>query len=166
MKIYKFIAFFAILMFNVSAYAADTAHIGDYKYWSVYRTAEGVKYMVSYPIADEGNFAKRERPYFMITNFNGTIEVSAYVGYYYKKDSEPKITVYLSNKDPKKVENFAFYTKNDMAWNKDAEKDASLVGFMKNGDKIVITSESTKNTGAKDTYSLDGFSAAYNEIMK
>ena len=118
MKIYKFIAFFAILMFSVSAYAADTAHIGDYKYWSVYRTAEGVKYMVSYPIADEGNFAKRERPYFMITNFNGTLEVSAYVGYYYKKDSEPKITVYLSNKDPKKVENFAFYTKNDNCTNK------------------------------------------------
>jgi hypothetical protein len=163
---FKIIIFLAILICNFNVNAADISHVGDYKYWSVYKTIDGVRYMVSYPVSEEGNFAKRERPYFMITNFNGTIESAVYVGYYYKKESEPKISVYLSRKDPTKIENFAFFTKNDMAWHKDSDKDIVLAGFMKNGDKMVVTSQSTKNTGAKDTYSLDGFSSAYSEIMK
>lgn len=170
MKALKIVVPCVVILFNFfmakNSLADDAMHIADYKYWSVYKTSDGTKYMVGYPIADEGNFAKRERPYFMVTNFAGTVETSVYVGYYYKKDSEPKIVVNLSAKDPKKVETYPFYTKNDMGWNKDRAKDSALIASLKIGDKMIVSSESTKNTVAKDTYSLEGFSAAYAEIIK
>ncbi len=149
-----------------NANANKPIHIADYKFWSVHKTAEGIKYMVSYPIEDAGDFAKREEPYFMISNFDGNPESSVYVGYYYKKNSEPKINIYLSAKDPKKVETYTFYTKNNMAWIKDTSKEATFIEKLKLGDKMIVISESTKNTGAKDTYSLEGFQDAYKEIMK
>ncbi len=167
MKIYKFISFCVVFFAMTNVYAVDPNHVGDYKYWSVYKAQDGTKYMVSYPVADEGNFAKRERPYFMITNFNGNIESSVYVGYYYKKDSNPKISVYgKDSAKADKIYDFSFYTKNDMAWNKDADEDVAFVNTMKTGNKMIVFSESTKNTSSKDTYSLDGFSAAYNEVIK
>lgn len=161
-----FLSLIIIVLTGQLAHAANIIHIADYKYWSVFKTDQNVKYAVSFPIKDEGTYTKRERPYIMISNFKGKIEISINVGYHQKKMSKAEATIFLDrNVNPKK-ENFYLATSREFCWNDKDEDDQRMINFMKRGDKVVIKAQSTRNTNSIDTYSLDGFTGAYNEITK
>lgn len=157
--------FFIMFSFCISSYA-DVKKISDNKFWTVYQNEDNLKYMLSYPMSEEGNFTKRDKPYLMITNFSGKPEVSAYVGYFYRKGSNVDVVVNMSSKDSSKVERYSLYTKDNMAWCETKECDLAMMNAMRNGSTLVVSAKSTKGTESKDTYSLDGFTSAYKEIMK
>lgn len=47
-----------------------------------------------------------------------------------------------------------------------SEEDRKLVKAMKAGSKMVVVGYSSRGTKTTDTYSLSGFTAAYNAISK
>ena len=59
-----------------------------------------------------------------------------------------------------------FYTTEDLptaAW---TEEDAKVIFAMKKGLELKVTGESSRGTVTNDTYTLNGFTAAYNKLTE
>ena len=86
-------------------------------------------------------------------NPESIIQINA--GYPYKKDE--KVLVKIDKKD------YDFFSDEDSAWTND---DDSVIYAMKKGIKLIVTGVSTRGTKTVDTYTLTGFTAAYNKLTK
>ena len=81
------------------------------------------------------------------------VQISA--GYPYK-DEEP-VKVIIDNN------NYKFYSEEDTAW---TNKDKEVIYAMKKGATLTVTGISKRNTKTIDTYTLNGFTVAYNKLTK
>lgn len=121
-------------------------------------------YIISKPqksVASKRN-ARRGDIYLTVTHrpkFKVTGEVNTIVGYPLKVSSEVSAQV-----DGKRA--FRLFTEARGAWLYDEREDARMVAQMKAGINLVIKGQSTRGTKTTDTYSLRGFTAAYNAITK
>lgn len=154
-----------LLSFTTPALAAESKLDSSHKAWSVFSTTENSKkvcYITSTPEKEEGTFSRRGEPYALVTLRPGNpVEASFSSGFPYKDNSEVEVTV------PKHAA-LKFFTSAEtpkVAWAKSEEEDKKLINAMKNGDKITVKGTSPKKTHAIDTYSLSGFSAAYNRMI-
>ena len=89
---------------------------------------------------------------------NPDIVVQIEAGYNYKVPSN--ITLNID-----KVE-YKFYTTEDVptaAW---TEEDNRVIFAMKKGLELKVTGESSRGTITTDTYTLNGFTAAYNKLIE
>ena len=120
-------------------------------------------YITSNPVKETGTYHKRGDAYIIVT-FRGagtTPETSISSGFPFKEDSEVSFQVDKKNA-------VMFFTSDEtpeMAWAKSERDDKDVVALMKKGNKVVVNETSTKNTKAIDTYSLKGFSAAYDKMV-
>tara|TARA_B100001564_G_C20506615_1_gene608667 strand:+ start:62 stop:592 length:531 start_codon:yes stop_codon:yes gene_type:complete len=164
-NLFTFICFigvaFSIGLVPQCSYAQDFYR--QYDHWAVYTTHEnGQKlcYMVSYPERETGNYSYRSRPYVMVTSVNGKAEqVSVTGGYRYKKRTEPRAII-----DGKEYR--LSVTSGELAWFKTAKYDRITIHKMKKGMKLKVKGTSIKGTYSIDTYSLRGFTKAYNKIKQ
>ena len=61
---------------------------------------------------------------------------------------------------------YIFYTTDDLpsaAWTNDDDK---VIFAMKKGLKLIVTGESSRGTVTNDTYTLNGFTSAYNKLSE
>ena len=148
----------ASLVLAPAAFAQE--HVADHGKWAVFTLNQGggkTCYIASAPIQKEGNYNKRGDAYVLVTHRSATVdEVSVSAGYPFKPDSKAKITV-----DGK---SFEFFTKEELAWAYDEAQDAEVVKAMKKGNKLTVKGSSQKASYSDDTYSLNGISAAYNQM--
>jgi hypothetical protein len=91
---------------------------------------------------------------------NGVVTVEA--GYSYKPDSKVNVDIdgakyelYTRNRD---------HDKKGDAWAVGDDGDKTLVAAMKSGKTMVVKGTSSRGTLTTDTYSLAGFTAAYDAI--
>ena len=70
-----------------------------------------------------------------------------------KKDQ--KVEVYIDDTS------FKFYSEDDTAWTND---DAKVIYAMKKGLKLIVKGQSSRGTKTIDTYTLKGFTAAFNTL--
>jgi hypothetical protein len=115
----------------------------------------------SQPNKEGGNAKERGAVYVYVTHrpWEKRIdEVSLVAGYPYKKDS----TVHARIGGQK----FTLFTDGDTAWNRSPKEDNSLVAAMRRGNSMVVTGVPKKGKQTTDTYSLTGFSKAYDAIAK
>ena len=90
-----------------------------------------------------------------IGNPDSVVQIEA--GYDYKIPSN--IIVYIDNVE------YEFYTSKDLptaAW---TEEDTKVIFAMKKGLELKVTGESSRGTVTNDTYTLSGFTAAYNQLI-
>lgn len=146
------------------AHAAETPKIlGEYGDWTAWTYGEGnsmICYISSTPKKDEGKYKKRGDIYAVVTHRpseNAYDEVSFVAGYTFK--SQAAFTVKIGNQIFNKT-----FTEGDKAWTTTADEDKKLVVAMKRGDKMTADGVSSRGTATKDTYSLKGFSSAYQAI--
>ncbi len=85
-------------------------------------------------------------------------EVSFWAGYDFKEESRVEVAI-----DGRKFEVVPI---EEIAWAPDAESDRKLVEAMKAGNTMVVQGTSQRGTDTKDTYSLSGFTKAYNTISE
>jgi invasion protein IalB len=90
--------------------------------------------------------------YRMNKNPEAIIQITA--GYNYK--SADSIKVKIDNID------YDFYSDADNAWTKEDKK---VIFAMKKGLELVTTGISSNNTKVIDTYTLKGFTAAFNQLI-
>ena len=146
------------------ALAQGVERIGAYKDWSAYKfTEEGKRacYIASQPRKAEGKYKKRGEVYATVTHRPAEKrrdEVSITAGYDYEKDGTVKLTI--------GKQSFSLFTQDDSAWMPNAEGDKKLVKAMIKGSTMVVEGTSVRGTATKDTYSLSGFTRAYNAINK
>lgn len=151
------------LGFAGGANAQTPYSLGSYTDWNVWELEEGgqkICYIVSEPKKQAGTYTRRGKPAVLVTRRPAptvTDEVSVQPGYTYLEGSSVSVAVGQNQ--------FTLFTRGAHAWTKDETEDRALIDIMKRGESMVIDGESIKNTTSTDTYSLLGFTKAYNAMV-
>jgi invasion protein IalB len=144
--------------------AQGVKRIGDYGAWSSFQFSEDGKaacYMESQPKKAVGDYKKRGDVYAIVAHRpaeDRRDEVSVVAGYTYKKDSWVEVTI--------GAKTFQLFTQDDGAWAPDKKADKALVKAMIKGHTMVVKGTSSRGTLTTDTFSLSGFTKAYQAINK
>ena len=155
-----------LLLAVAPARAASPQALGSYRDWHAYAfTSEEIDgnricYVASVPTKQEGNYSRRGSPAVLVTRRpggEGIDEVSVQPGYSYLGGSE--VTVKIGD------ETFTLFTQGEHAWARTPEEDRRLIEAMKRGSDMAVRGTSTRNTYSDDTYSLLGFSGAYETMV-
>ena len=132
------------------------------KDWKAYSEGEAKNkacMVVSKPIKDEGNYKKRGDIFAMVTHLPGQDkwdEFSIVAGYNFKAGSNPDVQI----GDLK----LQLFTSGSRAWSFSVRDDLKVINAMKTSIKMEVIGTSSRGTITKDTYSLLGFSKAYQKI--
>lgn len=154
----------SLILASVSVVNAEQPKIlgesGDWTAWAYNEGGNQICYMSSTPKKDEGKYSKRGDIYVIITHRpaeKSFDEVSFIAGYTFK--SGAPMTIKIGNKIFKNT-----FTEGDKAWMVSNAEDKNLIAAMKRGDRMIVDGTSSRGTATKDTYSLKGFTSAYNTI--
>ena len=143
--------------------ASTPTPINKFTDWSASTYDDGGKtlcYATSDPKKQAGKFTSRGKPYIAITHApqaNVRDQVSYVAGYDFKPDSVVKVTI---GKQSFQLE----LLQKDRAWAKNSDIDKQLVAAMRKGSTLTIQGMSARGNQITDTYSLSGFSKAYQAI--
>ena len=143
------------------ASAQEPQSIGVFNEWVAYTYQAGgekICYIGSQPAKDEGAYADRGDIWTLVTHRSPGLKgvVSVVMGYNFKEGADA--TVKIGSKT------FSLFTQGDTAWTKRPEDDQALVAAMKAGNSMEVRGVSWRGTETKDTYSLSGFTKAYEAI--
>lgn len=153
---YVFILFF-VLISNLFAATPISIH----KNWTLFKSTVNGKemcYIVSLPIKKEGNYKRRGEPYALVSKVKGNDyeEVSMSSGFIYDPDKD--IEVLISKRK------FPMFSNEEKAWAYDKNDDVEMVKYMKKGTTMNVIGYSKLGFMANDTYSLMGFTEAYDNM--
>jgi invasion protein IalB len=136
--------------------------IGRYGDWQALTFEEAGNiacYIISEPKQAQGNYSTRGKVYALVTHRPTSKQLNVLTviaGYTYKDKSEATIEI--------GDEKFLLFTEQGTAWAPDADTDQKLVEAMKSGSGMIVRGISSRDTETIDTYSLQGFTKAYNAI--
>ena len=163
-KLNRFLLAFMGITFLLTGLALAETKLGSYKAWTayIYDTQDGkICSMWSAPQKAQGNYTKRGKIWAFVTHrpsLDKRNEIVFQLGYPINVKKEVSLNV-----DGKTIggsyadgESVFFYSANQQA----------LVNAMKRGNRMVMKATSRRGTITTDTYSLAGFTAAYNAINK
>ena len=145
---------------SAQAPAAVPKQLSVHRSWSVYEVTDNrgrFCYLASEPTDQSGNYSRRDPPAALVVRLPGESGeyLTIHPGYTYRKDSKVRVTV-----DGRP---FDLFTDGDDAFSFDADDD-QLVAAMKRGSSMTVRGTSTRGTFSLDTYSLSGFTAAYDAM--
>lgn len=160
----KYLLVLGGLLFCVSAKAAEMPKVlgeyGDWIAWTYNDRGNLICYMSSTPKKDEGKYTKRGDIYTIITHRPAEKtfdEVSFVAGYSF--DTKAPFTIKIGDKIFKNT-----FTDGTKGWMVNGQEDLKLIAAMKRGERMIVDGKSNRGTTTKDTYSLKGFSSAYQAI--
>jgi len=133
-------------------------------HWEAYKSGSGKGrfcFVGSEPIKETGAYKRRDKTYILVTHRpndrKNKVDIFELVaGYTYKKDSGVIIKI--------GSQTFELFTSGGTAWAKTSKTDRALARAMKRGNTMTVAGTSSRGTKTLDTYSLKGFTAAYNAI--
>ncbi|MDX2142753.1 MAG: invasion associated locus B family protein [Rhodospirillaceae bacterium] len=147
---------------STGASAQEVKVISTHGKWTAYSFQEdgqAVCYMAAKPIKSEGAYKARGEVLLMVTHRpaeKANDVLSLVAGYAYKQDTDA--TVQVGSRK------FDLFTFNDRAWARDGATDKALVAAMTKGKSMTVRGSSSRGTLTTDTFSLQGFTAAYKAI--
>ena len=156
----KFIISFIFLFF----FNLESKELAKFNDWSAFAEGEGKNLAcmaVSKPKKAEGDYSRRGDVFAIVTHLPGQNkwnEFSIVAGYNYQPNSNPDVTI----GDMK----FQLFTSGSRAWSFSPSEDEKIVKFLKNFMKMKVVGTSSRGTITSDTYSLVGFSKAYQKISE
>ena len=151
------ISFIFLFFFNL-----ESKELAKFNDWSAFAEGEGKNLAcmaVSKPKMAEGDYSRRGDVFAIVTHLPGQNkwnEFSIVAGYNYQPNSNPDVTI----GDMK----FQLFTSGSRAWSFSPSEDEKIVKFLKNSMKMKVVGTSSRGTITSDTYSLVGFSKAYQKI--
>ncbi len=143
--------------------AAEQTFIAAYRDWGLFTYEDGDRelcFITSEPKQQDGNYERRGPPAVLVTRLPSEPdldEVSVQAGYTFEDGSDVQVVV-------DGEERFSLFTKGEYAWTRGPEDDDALIAEMKAGLEMTVRGTSTLGTYSLDTYSLLGFTAAYNAM--
>ena len=138
--------------------------IGEYRDWAAWVNGSGggkTCFIASKPKTTSPKGVNRGEIYFYVTHrpsrgIKG--EVAVRIGYPFSKQNEGIIRIGSRE--------FALRFDGDRGWPTPASEDPRVVNAMKAGAKMTVRGISARGTKTSDSYSLLGFTAAYNAMTK
>ena len=146
----------ALGLLTGAAYAQEPKVLGTFGKWTAYQLkgSGGAEcYIASMPTDTEPKNVRRDPVHFLVTHKN---MVNTIIGYNFKKGSEAALQI-----DTNK---FTMITDKDGAWLDTSTRDRQAVVAMKKGAKMTVRGTSWRGTKTRDTYSLEGVTAAMKAI--
>ena len=161
----------ALFLAATAAASAQPTVLGQFTHWTAFRAEQdgtSVCYIGSLPEKEEGDYTERGKTYVTVAlrpseTATGVVTVEA--GYPYKKESEVEVVIDGDKRFDLFTRNRPEDRKGD-AWADDAAEDAALIEAMKAGVRMVVKGRSSRGTLTTDTYSLRGFTRAFNTIAE
>lgn len=160
MRISAFVAM--VVLTGFGAEAQEVKPLGAFGKWSAYSYDDAGKqvcYAASLPIKSEGAYKSRGEVQILITHRpadQAVDVVSIVAGYSYKPDTDANVSV--------GTRRFDLFTVEGRAWARDAKTDKDLVQAFIKANSMVVKGVSSRGTPTTDTFSLQGFTAAYKAI--
>lgn len=161
MRLTKNISYIFLIFFISSSIAHGNIKIADkFKNWESHFKQDGenlVCFAISMPIKKEpGNLNRAESRMFVTfrTKANIRDEISVTSGYSYKKDEKVNVTVNDNN--------FVFESSENFAWLTSKDQEIKIINLMKKKNDAKVIGISARGNKTTDTYSLLGFTDAYN----
>jgi len=151
-----------ILALAAGPAAADEV-LGEFQAWDAATTevnGKTVCFMTAAPEKEEGDYDRRGDVAMFVTHWpqqGKRDEVSIKAGYTYKDGSWVTLTIGGAS--------WQLWTDGERAWAYD-EDQAAMIRTMKAGLTMVVEGTSSRGTLTTDTYSLKGFTNAYNAISE
>ena len=145
-----------LILLSSAAFAQEPQSIGTFGKWTAYslKGKNGTEcYIASKPIETEPKNVRRDPVHFLVTHKS---MVNTIIGYNFKENSEAALSI-----DSTK---FSMITNGDGAWLDTTQKDRKAVVAMKRGNKMIVRGTSWRGTKTRDTYSLEGVTAAMKAI--
>ena len=153
MKIFYQLLFFVFFLFPTSMLLANIEK-GE---WNFVKK-DNYCYIGSLPIkTDIPEGKKRGDVYILIYRINKNPEAVVQINFGYPYKVEEPVNVKIDKK------NYEFYADGDSAW---TNKDNEVIYAMKKGIQLTVFGISLRETKTIDTYTLNGFTAAYNKLIK
>jgi hypothetical protein len=163
-SLFLILALYVSLPGQASAQQSEPRTLGTFTDWLAYSWVENdnkVCYMLSRPLKSTPQGVKRGDIYVMVAYrpaSKSKEEVSHVSGYPYKNKSTVEALI--------GGQKFLLATNGEVAWVPEGGSDAKLIRAMRGGSKMIVKGTSSRGTLTVDTYSLQGFTAAYNQIRK
>jgi invasion protein IalB len=144
------------------ALAQTPKFLASHRDWTVYVVEQDsgkLCYIASEPSKQEGNYSKRGNPAVLVALLPGdppSEQVSVQPGYAYRKNSSVEVAV--------GSQKFDLFTQGEHAWARTDSDDKALIVAMRRGNTMTVRGTSVRDTNSTDTYSLAGFSNAYDAM--
>jgi len=144
--------------------AQEQERIGAFRYWSAFTSQrpEGkICWAATKPSDKDFSGKDRGDVFLMITIYPDTgvdTEVSVLSGYQY--DESRTVQAKIGS------QNFSFFAVKDGAWLETRNEERQIVTAMRKGAKATVTGYADGGGRSTDTFSLLGFTAAYNAAKK
>ena len=152
MKFFFQLLFFVFFVFSTSILLASI----EKGKWNFVKE-NNYCYIGSLPIkSDIPEGKKRGDVYILVYTINKNPEAVVQINFGYPYKVEEPVNVKIDEK------NYEFYADEDSAWTND---DNEVVYAMKKGIQLTVFGISSRETKTIDTYTLNGFTAAYNELI-
>lgn len=154
----------AVLHAASPAYAQTAKLLDTFKDWQVFvheANDEKVCFAASAPKEKAPKGVNRGSVFLYLTTWKKDDvrnEVSIKVGYTFKPESVPVVTV--------GSDTFELYAKDDKAFMRDPAEERKLIDAMRKGATLTMTGLSSRGTKTEDSYSLYGLTAALGEVEK
>ena len=155
----------AILLAGAGLASAQSPNrIQQFKAWGAYsyKAQNGTLcYVLAVPTEKQPANVDHGDVFFIVSQRPGqniSYEPQVMVGYAMKGDS--KVTVSIDTK------NFTMFVKEKSAWVENAAEEPAMIAAMKGGKSLKVQATSARGTKTSYTYSLDGISAALQQIQK
>lgn len=160
-----FVVLAPLLWLALPAAAAEQTFVAAYRDWSLFTYQDGntrMCFIASEPTRKDGNYTRRGNPALLVTRLPGaadTSEVSMQPGYRFKEGSTVPLVVDGNQR-------FELFTQGEYAWTRSEADDRALIAAMRAGVQLSVRGTSTLDTWSEDTYSLLGFTAAFNALQQ
>lgn len=153
----------ATLLVAGDALAQAPQFLGNFRDWFLYAYDEsGGKtcYIASKPTEEEGNWNRRGPAAILVSRLpipDAGEQVSVQPGYAFKTNSTVELKI--GNRE------WQLFTQGEHAWANTDDEDQAIIRAMQQGSELTVRGTSQLDTFSLDTYSLLGFTAAF-EAMR
>ena len=152
MKFFFQLLFFVFFLFPTSILLANI----EKGKWN-FNKEDNYCFIGSLPIkSDIPEGKKRGDVYILVYRINKNPEAVVQINFGYPYKVEEPVNVKIDEK------NYEFYADGDSAW---TNIDNEVIYAMKKGIQLTVFGISSRETKTIDTYTLNGFTAAYNELI-
>ena len=152
MKIFYQLLFFVFFLFPSSILLANI----EKGQWNFIKK-DNYCYIGSLPIkTDIPEGKKRGDVYILVYRINKNPEAVVQVNFGYPHKAEEPVNVKIDKK------NYEFFADGDSAW---TNTDNEVIYAMRKGIRLTVSGISLRETKTIDTYTLDGFTSAYNKLI-
>ena len=146
----------AIFLMIRSVFAHDLSFKHEHGKWSFKKVNGTACSIFQIPVSEKGDYSKRGTVLFYVFKDDSTEYVRIDAGYPYDPNKYVKVSIDGNN--------YQFFGENDSAWS--MKDDRLIIDAMKAGKALTVIGYSQRGTETMDTYTLIGFTDAYNSMQK